>query len=44
MREKNINEIEKRQLVGSQTHNAGMCPDQELNLRPFGSRDDAAAN
>ena len=30
--------------TGDQTHNLGMCPDQELNLQPFGLWDDAPTN
>ena len=26
------------------THSLGMCPDQELNLQPFGVRNDALTN
>ena len=29
---------------GDQTYNLSMCPDWELNLQPFGVRDDALTN
>ena len=44
------NQCEKETLIGfspihaptrDQTHNLGMCPDQELNPPPFGVQDDA---
>ena len=50
-RERNINVIEKHQLVafrmhptGDKTNNLGMCPDWELNLQSFGLWDDAPTN
>ena len=37
---RNINQLPPvRALTGDQTHNFGMCPDQELNSQPFGVRD-----
>ena len=30
--------------TGDQTHNLGMCPDQELKLQPFGVWDNAPTN
>ena len=29
---------------GDRTHNPGMCPDQELNPRPFSLQDDTLTN
>ena len=44
-------EREKHRLVAShrhptrdQTHNLAVCPDQELNPRPFGLQDDTPTN
>ena len=31
-------------LTAAQMHNLDMCPDQELNLQPFGAWDDAPSN
>ena len=31
-------------LTRNWTHNLGMCPDQELNLQPFGVQDNAPTN
>ena len=33
-----------RSLTRDQTHNLAVCPDQELNLHPFGVQDDAPTN
>ena len=45
MREKNINVGEKHQLVASpMCPNWGSNPDWELNLQPFGIRDDTPAS
>ena len=48
-RERNINVREKHQwvfptcaLTRDQTHNLGMCPDQESNAQHSGARDDDA--
>ena len=40
-RERNLNQLSiVGAPMGNQTHNLGMCPDQDLNLRPFGVWDD----
>ena len=31
-------------LTGNQTHNLGLCPDQEVNLQSFSIQDDTPAN
>ena len=42
---RNINQLSPvHALTKDQTCNLGMCPDQGLNLQPFGQWDDAATN
>ena len=45
MRERNIDQFPPMcALTGDRTHSIDMCPDWELNMQPFGARDDAPTN
>ena len=44
-RERNINWLPPVwALIGVQTHNLGVCSDEELNLQPIGACDDVPTN